>query len=192
MLPVGDYLLVTRAGHTLGAEEKKSDDLWSSRSTRRFQRQLSQLREAVDIPVLGLRCTNGMVRDSYFVEEWVVGREHLSLELLKWGAFGGVMLLPADPAAVVKVLLGLREFATPGRHLYSVLAGDDRGPVHKKGTFEEAMCNLFKGMGPKRAAQLRKYFSGNFARAINAGPRSWEDAGMPKNVVEAYTKLVSF
>lgn len=188
MLPVGDYVLVTKGNRVVGMEEKSSSDLATSRSSRRLQRQLRDLRAAVDIPVLGLRMTNGMIRDTYSVTEWVCASQHLSLELVKWGVYGGVTLLPSEPEAVVRVLEGMRGL-TPGRNLATILAGDDRHAVYETGGFEEAMQNLIRGMGPKRARQLSKHFKGSFTRAIGSGVGEWADAGMPTNVIQEFAKL---
>ena len=181
-LPVGDYVFVTPAssaapcGQVVVVEEKKLDDLYSSWTARRLQRQLREVRAAGDVAVLALRGTQGL--DTYL--DW------LNIELVKWQAIGGLVVsLPPEQSGVFAMLSKLREVLPPGAHLYTVVAGEDRRVSRKAKTpVGRALATLLTGVGPVLGDKLSSEGDHDIVRALKLEPATLRRLGVRTRTLE--------
>jgi len=198
-LPWADYLFQTAGGLTVGVEEKRIPDLYSSLSSRRLQKQLRHLEEAVDIPVLALRTEMDLgskinIGEGFFLysEELKFPRDgfiKVQRELTKWALRGLLIVLPSDPQAVLNTLDQLRKTLQPGRHLNSIVAGTDKKRVIDTTAFRTAIRRLVPGVGPKAAEKLEIFFKKSLANAVSAKPEQWAEAGMHKGIVASFEEV---
>ena len=183
-------MFVSDGGRVVGIESKTSADFSTSVSSRRLQRQLRGLLEAVDVPVLGLRMEPGS-RWGFEAEErlWF-GYTKAREELVKWQMLGGLIaFLPHSAAARLRSFERYRLLLTTTRNTRTIVAGTDK-PHPVEGTpFAQAMQRLFKGVGPTLARRLDTHFQGDFQAAL-AGDWS-EVEGIGKSVIAQKEALLT-
>lgn len=190
-LPVADYLFRTADGQIVGVEEKRLPDLFNSWTSRRLQRQLRHLVQAVDIPILALRGV-GEVTDN--LSRWNDSFESTWLDVLKWGlAWGTVGFIPHSDVAVLPTLREWKVVVAPGRTLLSAVTGDDRDrrkTVSAATDFQKAIRRIFEGVGPKLGERLDRHFKGNLIEAITAPVEEWQQvAGVHKGIIALVKRL---
>lgn len=182
-LPVADYVLVTRAGWVVGVEEKKEPDLYSSWYSHRLQRQLRHLLQACDVAVLGIVPVTlfGLSAED---------EARIVKELMAWQLMGGLVVrLPTHPHNTVKWLREWRSWLQPGRHLLSILAGDDRQRKREKGRHSlspcaKALSRLLVGCGPVLSEKIAAYFNYDLVTALSASMEEWAKAGGHKGILK--------
>lgn len=172
VLPVADYAWVTKEGKLVGIEEKKPPDFETSFFSRRLQRQLRDLKDECDIPLLALRTIPG----------WQWAGDHFALpdeprvfvELAKWLTYGTQILFP--PEDVLEFLYKLRLILDDEKlNRATIISGHDNKRVKKGSLFETTIRNMIPGIGPRIAQALEQKFGGNFMKAINAPLEEWTE-----------------
>ena len=184
-LPVGDYVFVSPSGLLCIVEEKRRGDLATSYRARRLQRQLRNMREHGDaVLVLGLRA--GSTDSMSGLYDW--RDAEVGVDIMKWQVLGGLVgVLPEDPAATLRTLRDWQGALQPGRHLLSVLAGDDkarRAEHETKGLTPtaRALSRLIKGVGPTTAAAWAVVGKEDLLKCLRLTDKQLTKAGLNKTV----------
>ena len=189
-LKVGDVLAVTSHGAVLLIEEKKVGDLVSSYTARRLQRQLRHMLQTNPdgINALAIR-GDGNANDLQAIMQLLSYQSvDLTLDLVKWQIFGGlVVFVPAAAGAAVDAYLSLSSSLTPGRHLYTVVAGNDQETRRNKSkgltATAEALRRLIPGVGPVLAEAWAAAAEQDLVTALTMSNEKLKDLGANKTVV---------
>ena len=170
VLPVADYAWLTKEGKLVGIEEKKPPDFETSFFSRRLQRQLRDLKDECDIPLLALRMIPGLQWTAdYFA---LPDKPRMYVELAKWLTYGTQILFPVG--GVLEFLYKLRfilDDSTLNRA--TIISGHDNKRAKKGSLFETTIRNMIPGVGPRIAQSLKQKFAGDFMKALNASAEEW-------------------
>ena len=181
-LVVGDYLFMV-GEQVVVVEEKRSSDLLSSFHSRRLQRQLRQVLQASDIPVLALRL-NKAGEYSFLLSEMDV-----VAELVKWEVLGGyIVFLPHQDALLISTIRTLQSVLVPGRHQLSIVAGTDqvRKDLPDVPLWASAIRKMVKGLGPSQLKLLVGKYGGEerpLVAALSASGEEWKEVGIRADVI---------
>ena len=182
-----DYLFVVKT-KVVGVESKTLNDLISSYTKGRLQRQLKVLYETVDIPVLMLRGVGGL--RPYKLLEGFPGlmEDLLKFQLLGTETSSGIIHF-APAGDVYYALETLKEnLEGKGSKLYSVVTRFEAPPKVKGGTKRQRVLRkTIRGCGPQMAIKLAQY--GNLKKILSSTPEQLKKAGANKTVIESVKAL---
>lgn len=176
-----DYAFALKSGKVVGLESKKLSDLISSHRARRLQRQLRDMFDTVDIPILILRSTGTSWRG-------LAEFPDLMLDLVKFQLLGGIIAhAPADDASMYEFLGELKATLEGNRNLRTVIAGTDKKKV--TGTkFEARLQRLLDGCGPAMARRLARAFP-NISAVLMAPETALKEAGATRPVIKQIKEM---
>lgn len=189
-LTEGDYAMVSKAGKTIGIEEKKPHDFCNSLRSRRLQRQLRRLEKSVDIPVLGLRFINSSEGDIYKPDWWQLNNLNVTIELLKWDLRGAIVFLPSQENKLLNTLSRIRNVLQPGSHLHSIVAGSDVKRVEDTTPFSKLVRRVIDGVGAKSATKLEEYYKSDVWALFKDDEDGWRSAGLHVGQRRSLTELL--
>lgn len=197
-LEVADYSFVTFESVQTLVEEKRLGDLLSSFSSRRLQRQLRKMMQTnpEGINILGLRASGSVSLLQGTL--WLDVPPELALDLLKWQGLGGLIgFLPHNKGRVLETLQQWQAVLQPGRHLFSILAGDDRGRREQKEAkrqdmkpVAQALRRLFKGVGYELGVRWAEAAGQDLLKALTMPDESLTASGVHRGIIKKRRELI--
>ncbi len=180
-----DYIYVVNNNEQpkiVGLESKKVGDLISSWRARRLQRQLRNMVETVDIPVLLVR--PGDEIDFVMLDAW----PEIQSDLVRFQMMGGyVWLAPYETEHLFEFLGETKSILSGNRNLRTIITGIDK--AKPKGNKQEAALQaMLKGCGPVMAKKLIGQFR-TVGRVLQATDTELRKSGATKGVVAQLKRL---
>jgi len=188
-----DLAWINKNSKLVGVEEKKAPDFSSSMNGKRSRlpRQLRELIDEVDVPVLALRL-DGFSNVYWSWDEHGNDMESM-LRLIEWAPRGLLIMLPSL-ISDMEIFLPLMRSAMEKENV-RILAGSDRKRPKSSSPFQRALMRLFNGCGKKTAARIEDYFKSgkyvaySFQQALAAPNEAWKNAGANKLIIKQLEEL---
>ena len=187
-LQAGDYVFISSGGQRILVEEKRPNDLISSWSSRRLQKQLRKALQVADVVVLAVRGSEyGMA----------MVPQDLWRDLLKAQLLGVIVtFLPERFEDVLQELRRWKAFInSESRSVLSIVSGTDKTRESEGLTpCALALTRLFKGrrLGRTTAISIANTFGNDLVQCLTATDKAWLDVpGVGKTLLNARKEVLN-